>query len=446
MLQIRGEGILSSVTYTLFGTQNGEYQKGQVVVSSSLPGSVIRQWNRKLGYKNYELSNHLGNVLVTISDRKLAVQGNPLTTVSKYLADVVATNDYSAFGAPMVGRGFNSPSYRYGFNGVERNDEEGTGMYSTEYREYDSRIGRWTSIDLVVKPWESPYAGFANNPIYFVDPSGLDPGKGDEGPGFWRRLWGAFTGTQHELRAETYANELRKIALPKGLSATINTIALDEFTTVVVYKIMRFETTTEVQPDGTWLVVGQDVLITEEYSIFRKHRKGGSSLGNFTEYGQQNDDIGLSRQEYLEAEFSNTVINVDLPASGVASSGVVLLGSGKKYSTILRIASVAPKTVNATKTISSLVKQDSKLLKLAKETFEGNDLLRKEAKGLLEQLNLGNMNPGIGTKNIGKNIFEARSKGGARVYFRNGINGVEILGYSNKANQQQVIHRVLEIY
>jgi hypothetical protein len=26
-----------------------------------------------------------------------------------------------------------------------------------------------------VKPWESPYAGFANNPIYFVDPSGLDP-------------------------------------------------------------------------------------------------------------------------------------------------------------------------------------------------------------------------------------------------------------------------------
>jgi hypothetical protein len=45
------------------------------------------------------------------------------------------------------------------------------------------------------------------------------------------------------------------------------------------------------------------------------------------------------------------------------------------------------------------------------------------------------MNPRIGSKNIGKNIFEARSKGGARVYFRNGQNGIEILGYSNKANQ-----------
>jgi hypothetical protein len=39
-----------------------------------------------------------------------------------------------------------------------------------------------------VKPWESPYAGFANNPIWFTDPSGLDttttvstPGKAVNG-------------------------------------------------------------------------------------------------------------------------------------------------------------------------------------------------------------------------------------------------------------------------
>jgi RHS repeat-associated protein len=170
----KGEGILSSVTYTLFGTQNGEYQKGQVVVSSSLPGAVIRQWNRKLGYKNYELSNHLGNVLVTISDRKLPVQGNPLTTVSKYLADVVATNDYSAFGAPMVGRGFNSPSYRYGFNGKEKDSELGEGVTTAEFWEYDGKLGRRWNVDPVVKSWESPYVGLKNNPIHILDPNGDD--------------------------------------------------------------------------------------------------------------------------------------------------------------------------------------------------------------------------------------------------------------------------------
>ncbi len=41
---------------------------------------------------------------------------------------------------------------------------------------------------------------------------------------------------------------------------------------------------------------------------------------------------------------------------------------------------------------------------------------------------------------------EARSRGGARVYFRNTDDGVEILGYSNKSNQQTVIDRILSIF
>lgn len=71
-------------------------------------------------------------------------------------------------------------------------------------------------------------------------------------------------------------------------------------------------------------------------------------------------------------------------------------------------------------------------------------MLRQEANALIEQLKLGNINPGIGTKNIGKNVFEARSRGGARVYFRNSSNGVEIVGYSHKGNQQQVINHLLK--
>jgi RHS repeat-associated protein len=178
----KGEGILSSVTYALFGIQNGEYEKGQVVVSSSLPGAVIRQWNRKLGYKNYELSNHLGNVLVTISDRKLPVQGNPLTFVGKYLADVVATNDYSAFGAPMVGRGFNSPSYRYGFNGKENEDEINEGALDLGARIYDARIGRMFSRDPRESeyPWQSTYAYYGNSPVSTIDVDGMGDPKKDK--------------------------------------------------------------------------------------------------------------------------------------------------------------------------------------------------------------------------------------------------------------------------
>ena len=134
---------------------------------------------RELGKKQYEIANHLGNVLVTINDKRLTYSATPstATTVDWYTADVMSYADYYAFGAPQTGRA-GGDGYRYGFNGMEQ-DEEVKGAaglnYTTEYRQYDARVGRWFSPDPVVKPWESPYTGFANNPIYYIDPSGLDP-------------------------------------------------------------------------------------------------------------------------------------------------------------------------------------------------------------------------------------------------------------------------------
>ena len=60
---------------------------------------------------------------------------------------------------------------------MEKNDEtKGIGNeYTTDYRQSDPRLGRWTSMDPIIKYFESPYASYSNNPIYFIDPSGLDP-------------------------------------------------------------------------------------------------------------------------------------------------------------------------------------------------------------------------------------------------------------------------------
>lgn len=77
----------------------------------------------------------------------------------------------------MPGRTFNGGSYRYGMNGQE-NDNEITGIFGThtsaEYWEYDTRSGRRWNTDPVVKPWESVYATFGNNPTVYADPNGLD--------------------------------------------------------------------------------------------------------------------------------------------------------------------------------------------------------------------------------------------------------------------------------
>ena len=76
----------------------------------------------------------------------------------------------------MPGRKYSiaNTNYRYGFNGQEKSTEinGSENLYTAEYWEYDSRIGRRWNPDPVIKPWESPYAALSNNPIFNIDPNG----------------------------------------------------------------------------------------------------------------------------------------------------------------------------------------------------------------------------------------------------------------------------------
>ena len=79
------------------------------------------------------------------------------------------------FGMIMSGRNESAGSdYRYGFNGMEKDDEvKGDGnSYTTHFRQYDPRVSRWLSIDPKVTSWQSPYLAFSGNPIIFNDPKG----------------------------------------------------------------------------------------------------------------------------------------------------------------------------------------------------------------------------------------------------------------------------------
>lgn len=64
------------------------------------------KYNHFVGYNQYELSNHLGNVLAVISDRKIARNINQDSLVDYYEPDVLLTFDYSPFGAPLHARSF----------------------------------------------------------------------------------------------------------------------------------------------------------------------------------------------------------------------------------------------------------------------------------------------------------------------------------------------------
>ena len=127
------------------------------------------------GVKRYELTNHLGNINVVLTDKRVPVCN--ADTVTYYTADVVSANDYSPFGAPLAGRTWYSytiSQYRFHFNGQEKDDQvSGTGnILSATFWEYDSRLGRRWNLDPKPTIGISDYACFANSPIYFKDVNG----------------------------------------------------------------------------------------------------------------------------------------------------------------------------------------------------------------------------------------------------------------------------------
>lgn len=179
---------------------------------------------RVLERKSYELSNHLGNVLATTSDRKLAVPrytyvgtnngdytnnggftytpgtGDYDASTDFYTADVTSYSDYYPFGMVMPDRNGPTPDgpHRYGFQNQETDQEWLGGAVSYKYRVHDARLGRFLSIDPLASsyPWNSTYAFSENRVIDGIDLEGAE---------FEMRAarWSAAVHEDYEINIET---------------------------------------------------------------------------------------------------------------------------------------------------------------------------------------------------------------------------------------------------
>ena len=139
----------SNPTYNIWAAEN----VGQV----SRNGSTLTRY--------YYLKDHLGNIRMTVNSS----------------GDVDGYADYYPFGQLMDGRSLvGSAGARYKFLTRERDSE--TGYDWLDARGYDSRIGKFLSVDpleMKFKRW-SPYAYSFDNPIRFFDPTGLAGDNPDE--------------------------------------------------------------------------------------------------------------------------------------------------------------------------------------------------------------------------------------------------------------------------
>jgi RHS repeat-associated protein len=148
------------------------------MIGATTGGSIS---SHVVGKKQYEISNHLGNVLSIVTDKVLSKDWDLDNIVDYFRSEIVNASDYTPFGAAMPGRMSNASSSRYGYSGMEKVDEmhgNSGDSYDFGARMYDARLGRWLSVDplaTINAAW-STYCGMDDSPIALNDPDGKNAG------------------------------------------------------------------------------------------------------------------------------------------------------------------------------------------------------------------------------------------------------------------------------
>lgn len=135
----------------------------------------------RFGYA-FNYTDHLGNVRLTYA-----------LSATKVLT-ILEENNYYPFG--LKHRNYNTThndyfmqdgegltidactdcNYKYKYNGKEYQDELGLNMYDYGARNYDPALGRWMNMDPLAETSRrfSPYTNALNNPVFFIDPDGME--------------------------------------------------------------------------------------------------------------------------------------------------------------------------------------------------------------------------------------------------------------------------------
>ncbi len=168
---------------------NGFQYKNNELQFFPQPEGYVKKENNSYSYV-FNYTDHLGNVRLSYSD----IDGNGILgdelvfecftdhkgneTCTDYLiSSILEENHYYPFGLKHSGYNMNNnqPNYKYKYNGKELQDELGLNMYDYGARNYDPALGRWMNIDPLAensRRW-TPYNYAYNNPMYFVDPDGM---------------------------------------------------------------------------------------------------------------------------------------------------------------------------------------------------------------------------------------------------------------------------------
>src|SRR5690554_4500093 len=130
-----------------------------------------------LGNRNYELSNHLGNVLTVISDIKYPLSDDN-TTISGYEVGISNIFDYSPFGAPLDGRTIQNIFHHPSQNNGSQTQADTVEIYNNDFDNPPATASPYLSTEVTLDAhlsnttWTSSTGAFTN-----YNSSGAGSGK-----------------------------------------------------------------------------------------------------------------------------------------------------------------------------------------------------------------------------------------------------------------------------
>ncbi|MEL7377603.1 MAG: RHS repeat-associated core domain-containing protein, partial [Bacteroidota bacterium] len=147
----------------------------QVEFIQSTKGRLV--WDGNKYRYEYFLKDHLGNTRVVFGDYDDDGRINPDPLAGNDVKQVVA--GYYPFGMRhgTEQNATSPPSNSYLYNGKELQEDIGLKWYDYGARMYDPSVGRWNAVDALAESQNSytPYHYTYNNPVLFIDPTGLMP-------------------------------------------------------------------------------------------------------------------------------------------------------------------------------------------------------------------------------------------------------------------------------
>ena len=191
-------------------------------------------YTRRLGRKEYELTDHLGNVRTVIGDYRQTDGANPVRAALR------SYFNHYAFGLEMPGMVWKGGGYRYGYNGKEQ-DADFANNYDYGFRIYNPGVAKFLSVDPLSSsyPMLTPYQFASNNPIMGIDQDGLEFAWAQE---LWDKTTSGYN-TAVKVIDETYTRASPYVnAAGRGLKSTANNLA--------PYRPLTPEESKQIDDDG----------------------------------------------------------------------------------------------------------------------------------------------------------------------------------------------------